>query len=433
MNPVIRHLSDCLDFPQLEDPSSLSWTFTQKIQTLGPDFYSKLMTHHPIINIEYSVLCQHLKYNLSLARPELKDQILKQLVSALMIAEVLEHLYHYYLNVPREVVRLRGHQKVYKELLSNYAGYDFPVHIAGPVEVGYSFSQVVRDTTMHKNWYRLLIVRMKRLLDLVEVVGSNSPLYKKFVEHMDRVANPILPYVAWLFLTPRLLTNLFLMVKHTIPGPWMDEDEKAIKWTTRLQANAQRRWFELGNDSVWVLIGIVNCFIFLGPLAPIGIYINVAFFGYDVILAGIRATIELTRLYNLRHQYTMMIKAEQDKGFKEELIEFSKKLNERIKYEEIRLSINVISVVSIFFAMCFALPLLAFNPLIPFIGAIWLVSVSVIGFILAKGLEEYKPLDSIDKTSGVIGLGFFSKPKVEPTEKIEPLDKDLDAQLISVI
>lgn len=426
MNPVIRQLrASFIDFPIEDDRLSSTWTFSSRIKQLGPDFYSKIMSQHSVLNLEYSVLCQQLRDNLLAPNLENKDQIIDQLIAALMFAELLEHLYQYYLIVPREVRRLRQHKEVYKELLAGFGVFSFPslVPEADAVQVGLSLTNQIRDTTMHKNWYRLLSVRIKRLLDLIDTFGTNSEAYRKFIGHIDKYTNPILPYLAWCFLLPRLLTNLFLLLKHTIPGPWMSEEEKSIPLKTRLEAQAQRRWFELGNDSVWVGIGLINCFVLTGVLAPVGVYLNVAFFGYDIILAGIRAYIELKRLFLLQDEYKSLIAGEGNEETKKGLIAFQERLSNRIQFEKIRLGIHVTATVAIFIAMCFLAPAFAMNPLIPLIGAIWLVAVSIVSFILAKALEQYRPKDTIEKPSGVVSLGFFSKNN-PAKESAVPMSQD---------
>ncbi len=432
MSPVIRQLRDSfLQFPLEDDRKSSTWTFSERIKSLGPNFYSEIMSNHPILNIEYSVLCQQLRNNLSSVTKINKDKFIEQLISALMLAELLEHLHLYYLNVPREVLRLRGHQAIYKQLLHDLEVYNFPSQIpeANAVSVGISLSQQIRETTIHKNWYRLLSVRIKRLLDLIDTFGTNSEGFRSFVSHLDKYTNPILPYLAWCFLLPRLLVNLFLLLKHSIPGNWMSEEEKSLGWAKRFQAQLDRRWFELGNDSVWVAIGLINCFILTGALAPIGMYLTVTFFAYDVVLSAVRAYIELNRLFQLQKDYAARIESETDNEAKSDLIAFQEQLEIRVHFEKIRLGIHVASTTAIFIAMCFAIPAFALNPMIPLIGAIWLVAVSIVGFILSKWLEDYRPKDAIEKPSGVVSLGLFAKPKAERAPKV---DEDIEMDVVPV-
>lgn len=433
MSPVIRHLHDSfLEFPLADDRSSSEWTFSERIKNLGPDFYSKVMSNHRLLNLEYNVLCQQLRTNL-FATQDNKDQIINQLISALMLAELLEHLHLYYLNVPREVQRFRQHRTVYMELLASCGVYSFPSNLpeANAIQVGLSLAQRIRETTVDKNWYRLLIVRMKRLLDLINLVGTNSEGFRKLVVHMDKYMNPVLPYLAWCFLLPRLITNLVLTLKHTIPGRWMSEEEKSIGWKMRLQTQIQRRWFELGNDIVWVAIGLINCFILTGVLAPAGMYLTVAFFGYDLLLAGLRAYIELKRLFGLQKQYTALILGEGNEENKKELMAFQDQLTHRIHFEKLRLGINVTVAAALFIAMCFAIPAFVLNPIIPLIGAIWLVAVSLVSFILTKVLEQHRPKDTIEKPSGVVGLGFFSKAKTESSPKLIPTEDQIATELVA--
>lgn len=71
-----------------------------------------------VLSLEYSLLGQQLRAKFLSTHLFQQKEIEEQLITALMMAELLEHIHQYYLNVPREVVRLRQHQKLYRELLA---------------------------------------------------------------------------------------------------------------------------------------------------------------------------------------------------------------------------------------------------------------------------------------------------------------------------
>ena len=305
MNPVIKHLQSMFpELPLAVESQSMPWTFNEDIKKLGPDFFSKVMLLHPVLTIEYSVLCYNLKHSLAIQSKVNNPALIEQLKAALILAELLEHVHLRYLVVPREVARLRGHQQTYRELLRDIAGYEFSPHLpgVGSVDVGLSITQRIRDEIAEYNWYRLLFTRSKRMLDLLDVVVTNSKQYHNFVTFMDKYTNTFFAYLGWVFFIPRLSVNSILLLKHTLPWPWMDDDEKAIAWYVRFMAHLQRRWFELGNDLVWITAGLLNCFVFVGALAPFGFYVTLAAFAFDVINTSVRAYIELSRLYTYNKQ-----------------------------------------------------------------------------------------------------------------------------------
>ena len=223
MTPVIKNLR--AHYAELQpltaESGSFDWLFNQKIRELGSDFYKKAVSYHPLLNLEYSVICHQLHHNFSHPQEVTAEQIRDRLITALTLADLLEHIHLYYLDVPREVLRLRRHQKIFKELLKDSFGYQFgpEVLVNDQIHLGISLSQHVRENTMITNWYRLFIVRTKRALNLLNVVLANTPSFNRLIALVDQYMNPVLVHVGWGFYLPRLLTNLYLLLKHTLPWP----------------------------------------------------------------------------------------------------------------------------------------------------------------------------------------------------------------------
>ncbi|KTD62414.1 hypothetical protein [Legionella shakespearei] len=422
MNPVIVHLRSI--FPELPLPAaqhSLHWTFDQQINALGPEFYSKVVPLHLSLNMEYSVLCHQLRHSFSFPDQISHDQAMEQLAAALCLAELLEHTYQHYLIVPREVARLRRQQQVYRDLLTEMGGYTFSPRLPEmkPVSVGWSLTQLIRDNTALANWYRLLVTRSKRVLNFLDLVVTNSPMFHDFVSLLDEYTNPFFAYLAWCFFLPRLITNLFLMVKHTIPWPWMDDKEKALDWYLRFEAQIQRRWFELGNDAVWVFVGLSTCFILTGVLAPLGVYLTLFAFAFDIANSALRAYVELNRLYELQDDYQQMYLEAEDDESREAIKEYQNYLNYRVNFEKLRLGLHLAGTVAVLLAMSLAIPALATNPVLPLIGAVLLILIWIAAFVLTQMLEQYRPDEHLEKPVSVGKTGFFA-PKKAPVDEPDP-------------
>ncbi|MCL9684441.1 hypothetical protein [Legionella maioricensis] len=421
MTPVIRHLrTHFLELPLPAEDHSLNWTFDARVKRLGPDFYSKVVSMHPVLNMEYSILCNQLRHHFSFPGQINKEQIIDQLTAALMFAELLEHLHLHYLIVPREVARLRRHQEVYRGLLREMGGYIFTPQPQVSIQVGLSLSQQVRENTALINWFRLLFTRSKRVLNFLDLVGTGSETYRNLIGLLDKYTNPILAYVAWCFFIPRFATNLFLLVKHTIPWPWMDDKEKDLGWWTRLEAQVKRRWFELANDSVWITVGLLNCFVLIGALAPLSIYVTLFAFAFDIANTSLRAYIELNRLYKLQQEYSALLQKEENPEKRRAIQDHQNFITHRIEFEKLRLGLSVATTTAVFIAMCFALPMFAVNPVIPFIGALLLIAIWVASYTLTLRLEQYRPNDAVERPSNVATLGFFAcKPKEDSSLSYE--------------
>ncbi|MBA2651522.1 MAG: hypothetical protein H0U73_04560 [Tatlockia sp.] len=223
--------------------------------------------------------------------------------------------------------------------------------------------------------------------------------YAKILSVIDPFIAPVLNHLAWLFYFPRLAVNLFLLFKHVLPGWWMSDEEKKVNWMLRLQAQLQRRWFELFNDGAWFITGLLGSFLLTGGLAPIGMYLTISLFFYDVILAGIRAHIELGRLNNLRAEYQKI--AEGLRSSKDitlegplEVTEYQNYLEQCISYEQKKLWLSVVSTTALFLGMLFAIPAIT-NPVVPLIGAILVVTITYATYKAVQWVEEQKPATQV--------------------------------------
>ncbi len=429
MTPVIRHLHEI--FPELSleeaEQSPLNWTSTESIKRLGPDFYRKIIPLHLVMNLEYSFLGQQLRAKFLSKQPIDREELKEQLIAALMMAELLEHIYQHYLIVPRDVACLRQQQNLYRELLAEL-GEAVPKK-SKKAQAHLSFTQEVRTTTLNINLYRLLFTRSKRALDVIALVNKGSETYLHFVKIMDKFTDPILAHLGWFFYLPRLLVNLFVLFKHTVPGWWMDNEEYSLGWKVRFNAQMKRRWFELGNDIAWVSAGLINCFYLTGALAPFGMYVSLAIFAFDVIMAMTRAYIELSRLNELRSQYAAMLNEPCSVKEKKQIQEQLKTIDNQIAFERFRLGSHVTTTTLIFLAMCCALPMFAMNPIIPLIGAICLVTICFINFALTEMLNARRPVDTIDRSTALSKWGFFGNKERAPVNLDLDTEKEDDLEL----
>lgn len=418
MTPVIKHLrSTYLNLPAVAEQPTWTWSFAKSAMELAPEHYSRLVVMHPVLNIEYSVLCNQIRHNLSFPEQVTQEQLIEQLAAALMLAELLEHLHCHYLIVPREVARLRRHQTVYRSLLTDIAGYSFPTP-AEHVEVGLSVSQYVRDNTALTNWFRLLITRSKRVLNFLELIGTGSESYSNFVRLLDDYTNPIFAYVAWCFFIPRFLMNLFLLFKHSIPGFWMGQEEADLGWWIRFEAQIKRRWFELGNDVVWIAVGLLNCFLLIGPLAPLSVYCTLFAFAFDIVNTCLRTYIELNRLFTLQEEYNALWRAEADEVGKKTIRDYQSHLASRIEFEKLRLGLSTANCVAVFIAMSLAVPVLVSTPVVPFISALFLIAIWIVSYTLTQVLEQYRPNDVVEKPPSVSKTGFFARKEPAPDTEV---------------
>lgn len=375
---------------------------------IARDYFRPLVKKHGLLTLEYSVLCTQLTHDYF--RPNRDDKLItRQLATALMMAELLTLLYRDYLDVPREVVRLRNEQLVYRQLLAS-RGYDFPDDIPLLDNESEWISQKVRGRTVSANWLRLFSLRTKKVLNAFVPLANQLGGYKGFVAGIDKVANPFFSWLSWLFFLPRLGTNLFLLFKHLVPGWWMSEEEQALGTWNRLVAQWQRRWFEIGNDALWVVAGLLSCFLFLGHLTPVGAYLNVLYYLYDVVLPVIRIFLELGRLKGLQAEYRTLAEQETDPDRKREIELYEQHLRTRYVFERNRLLVSVFNTSALLLALVLCLPVMfSINPVLPLVGAILILTITVIAYYAAQAIEKQRPVANIDSLASTPKAGALSR------------------------
>ncbi len=446
MGPITQHLRSLFpELPQAYDDVTRRWVFDVSLNALEPAAYAKLLPLHPLLNLEYSILCAELRHDFLNLDYVNKNQIQARLINALILCELLKHLHQHYLVVPQEVARLNKQQQVFRSVLTALTGLNFATNLLDiEQEAGseFSISQHIRLLTMQANWYRILVNRSKRVVNLLNNVITCSPAFNKFVANLDTYANPFLAYFGLFFHVPRLLTFCFSFLKHTIPGPWMNQKEASIPAITRFYSQWLRRWFELGNDSVWTLNSALNMFVLVGAAATGAVYLSTAAFAFDVANAFARAYVELKRLYTLYQHYEDCLFKAKNQEQREFIANHLNHIEKRIKFEQMRFAIHVLGTVLIFGAMALALPFLMINPIVLLASALFLVILWGTTFELTRRLDKYRPNDTIEMPKNLSTLSFFAlkKPKtactninlknaVEPTMSVYCTDCSRDFEL----
>lgn len=407
MAAIIRRLTAYgVEIPIHCERDTMNWVFSHNLCQKDTNYFRPLVENHPVIALEYSIHCTKLARNLL---TQDASKLREQLEAALMMAELLERIYCHYLNVPREVAALVAEQNIYRALLS------MPLRNE---ESSSSFTKPIRDKTASSNWARLFMVRLRRLLIVITPFTQDFDRFRGFVAKMEPLTAPVVVYLSWIFFIPRLFTNILLTGKHLIPGYWMSDEEYALGWQSRCRAQAERRWMELANDSVWFSSGLVNCFILTGALAPISFYTGLALQTYDLLLASIRAYLELSRMAVLEEQYlSMLLATDLTLNEIDEINQHLSFLKERRAFESMRLYLSITNNAVLVIAVALALPVFAFNPIFPALGAALAVLDTVACFAGMKWLETQKPVDKVKllpkavtvQCLSMVPYGFFNR------------------------
>ena len=436
MVAILKRLQDDkIDLPSPFDDKN-SWDFTQKVKSRDIDFFRYLVINHQSLDIEYRVYCSQLARDL--LRKD-ASEIPKQIETALMMAELLEYIYQYYLYAPERVARFRQEQNVYRNWMVTQ-GYQFSsndqsrgVTLQGQLSifkkndtVPSSISEDISEYTGIANFLRNFITRLRRLLLATTPLASEFNRYRTWIGLMDGVLAPVLSYAGWMFFVPRTAMNLFLTAKHLIPGTWMSDEEQSLDLKTRFGAQMALHWVELGNDIVWMSLSLLNCFVLTGALAPVGFYASAGLLAYDVGLAALRVHIEIGRLQKLEEDYKRMLDGPDLSAVERQQVNsYLIHLQDRITYEQKRLYIHVVNTSVLFLSFLLAFPYFAFNPVIPVIGAVLAVLVTIACYVSVQVVAKQKPVDIVaiipvpKKSPSITSHGFF---RLIPDDPSSPLD-----------
>lgn len=437
---VLRHMGSLVGLDQLPVTSpgyneTINWEFDKELAKQPATFFHPMITKHLELTVAYSVLCTRLLHDFS--RPGVsKAELVEQLVAALMMAELLTPIYRDFLGEWHEVSRLQNEKKVFRDLLATQ-NYSFDASDDKAIALSSWSGQRVRGATPNWNFPRLLFGRSRRLLTtLVPIIKdfefgrylAESKLGLKMAA-VDPYLGVLVSHASWLFFAPRLTVNSLVMLNFIVPHWWTAAKDKKMGLWLGFLGQLQQRWFELGNDSLWMTSGLLNCFVLTGPLAPLGIYVTLSLFLFDVLWARLRARIELNRLSGQQQTYDNMAREMGGEETKEwlELKSYREHFAQRVDFEERRLFITLVNTQMLMFGMCFAFPAFAATPLLPFLGALIVLMTTVMVNRHLQGLGQLRPVDRVLALSDKSGKSIYETGLTlfRPSESKEPNDAGL--------
>ncbi|MCA0402700.1 MAG: hypothetical protein LCH30_02785 [Proteobacteria bacterium] len=365
--------------------------------------FKKLTSSHLVLQFEYSVLCADIAHLLTKEPQEITDEDIQsfneKLYDALVLAEILEHLYAHYLDISREAEKLKNHKNEYRSLLKS-----LPKEEA--IKEPFSLSQYVRSNHLFFNWHRVFSVRTRRMF-VVLVPFFEKQFYGRAVKFIENFSGPLFNWLSWLFFVPRLANNFFMLLKHLII---FDEKSKeySLDWQVRFLEQLKRRWHEIANDLVWLIAGVLGCFVLTGALAPVSMYITIVLFFYDILVAGLRAYIDLSRLEGLAAEYKTLL-ADPDLVNRTEIEQFNEILQKRMDHDQKRLMLSVINTAALFIGMLFSIPaLVAVSPVFPVVGSILILLITFAVFYANRKIEKSAVPEAIDFTKAKTFLSAHS-------------------------
>jgi hypothetical protein len=300
------------------------------------------------------------------------------------------------------------------------------------------------DATRQINWWRLLGIRLKRAFETLAPLVKAINGYQGLDDAVREIAhiNPMLSYVAWLYYIPRLLVNVLLLLKHTLSGFWMNEDESHLKWQKRLKAQWAARWFEILNDSVWCAVGLLNCFLLSSPQ---GMLLTVALYLFDVAMALVNAKIQHQKYNHLirlvdkqikrKNEFDLTSDIDELKSFRESLLSWKAYEKERLMQSvlvtvglSLGMGVGAVPVVYLLMGAALSGP---WGLILPVVSAFIVLSVCIAQYVTKNQIEKHKPKDSIKEMGDLksyvgVELNFSDETKNEKTQ-VESVGRSRDS------
>jgi hypothetical protein len=377
----------------------------------------QLLNEQPKLVIIYEALCIRLLALLKECKNDPQSKILKTcldqtLEEATTLNKQLRQLYIHTGNHKSAQERLKIHAQKFKALKnpsSPLKKASKPDRLSKLSFLAQFFMllQFIRDEISLKNIYRLFIARLRRyflnIKTALEVFSTNSLAFKSFFEPFDKyLFGPVMNYLSWLFLLPRLIANLILLPWHVIRSPSLTPGENKLTWKQRFLIQWRERWFELANDLIWVPGGILTCFFLVGPLNMVGLILGVAMFSWDIVLSITRAVIELSRLNQLIHEHTEQLETLADPIGITKLSAFIEQLKAYRSYERKRHALSIVNNTLVTLLSFLAVSIIILPIVVPIVASSLLLILTVVFFYLNARINNSKPqskLEDLDTTS----------------------------------
>ena len=384
MNDVVKLLTEHLKKPDTQSYADIAANF---MACLDKKSLQRLIKCHELVYSHYLTCC--------LAQEQQPDPH-----NLLFLANILLIIYDKYLITPSEVKKLSQDIEVLQKHLVND-----PYTHKELVPINAKNTELLREKTTAFNTLRQLCTRSRQLILISRQLAETSQNYILIINSADSIIGPFFAYFNWLFFLPRMLANFAMIAKHTINHSWLTDEQKKLTWYCRFATQLSMRWPELTKDISWFVVGIINCFVLVGSLAPFAIYLSVSRQFFDATMVAIRGSLTIRKLQNLLNYYKNMKPSSE----KEELIT---NLKLRIEREMLKVGIEILHAFLVVAVLALTIPLLSFNPIIAIVGLSAALILPFTNYFSLNYLENKKPKSPLRTSSS----HYFFKPTSDKSQ-----------------
>jgi hypothetical protein len=402
-----------------------------------PLFYQTLVRFYDLATLEYDTLRNSIQTQAKLPPADINPpELFRKIFIAKEHAKILQHLYKRYINGGQnrfaEDIRhyddfltelsedpngLRGGFLKLKKLMENKRS-----EIDQFLEK-LNFSARLRRLHTILNPPRLTLIRTKALMEASSNMPEVSPEYKRILkEQRANWADLTFLLAGWVFFIPRLANQVYLLTKH-LGKAIEDESDERLPILDILALQLLIRGGNIGNDTSWMLSGLFNQFLWIGPLAFVKVFSNIGFASGDLIRSCFQLGINQSRYGGLlvhfglsSNNYGGLLEEYKKKLEEEDLSDEDRamyrdcmaRVQERIWLDQKNILFNGIINLFLVIASISKLPIFAFMPLISVLGSVLAVTVTLISWGVNEGYFERQRLDNSALKLPFIKQGMFN-------------------------
>lgn len=244
------------------------------------------------------------------------------------------------------------------------------------------------------NMVRLLIVRTRKLASFL----SRSPVISK--------TKLFFAYLSFIWFIPRLLSNLFNLILHTL-GIFTEPEEKDLGFTTRATVQLKDIGSELANDSVWFVVNLLTAGLVLTSIfgGAIGINLIIALYFFDILNIVIKIYwVDAPAHKEARDSLKSRIKNSSDNPIAQKILtDQLNQLERKIAHERSKLKLNLAIAILLFIGMAFSFSMLAYAaPVMPLVSVCIVLAVTVLQLAATLYLDHVAAPDK--------NLSLYKKP-----------------------
>ncbi len=265
------------DLPLVTYEHDLARTLWERIQA-DSNFLDPFLFKLPRYTLHYSVLRHWLleqrQAGVNLDTPHYREQ----LENLLRLSILFKQIYRDYVPIGMNKARYWHEQQEYELLL--YGEVRSTENLTGD----YGINRFIRWINQEYNAPRLLVVRGRALLINLDLFYQGGQACGRYIGFLKAYTDTLFSYLAWMWFVPRLVIDVVCFFKHVIPCVWwMDEQERALNWRTRVEVQWTYRWRALSNDFPWLIAGLVACFYLSSGWSKL---LTLVMQCYDLIMIG---------------------------------------------------------------------------------------------------------------------------------------------------